>query len=847
MPGKYCWYATPIDLSPARWVWLPSERTLPNTFVLFRRELDLKEVPEKAKGWITADSRYLLTVNGQRIQWGPAPADPRWPDLDPIELSNFLRPGKNVIGIEVLFYGHGDGTWAMGKPGVVFCLTCKWPGGREEKVFTDGDWKCHLDRAHKPGQPKRCFLRALQEKFDARSYPEGWDEPGFEPDENWLSAMELDVRADRPVACGSYFEYLNGGTVQSPRAALRTRQIPLMRETDVSVEGLRDSGRVTWKRDPDDWFDYRVPDSFEINSEGTAEEIEEGAWEFPAPSVPEEGVYATFELEEQVVGWPYFTITAPEGTTVELICQESHDPDGPPWLDTHFYSWSRFICRGGKNRFEPFDFESLRWIQLHIRGNTEPVRVGNVGVRRRTCDWPHEPRIECDDPELQRLIDAGINTLRNCAQETCVDGMGRERQQYSGDVGHQLHAIRYAFGEMRQPARFLRTYSEGLTKDGYFLDCWPGYDRLARLMQRQVGATEWGPLLDHGVGFVFDAWHHYMQTGEEEALKEPYPRLIRFAEYLKSLRNTMEMLPVENIGVPTVWMDHDAYQQQRHKQCAFNLYAAAMLKHALAPMARVFGDLHLSRYFIDTGQDILDATVDAFWSKKQGLFVNNKRWLREEGEPRLCDRSLATSLLFDQCPGGLIEPALEALVECPPNMGLSYPANANWRLWALCRWGRADVVINEFRDRWAQLPSVRLNNTIQESWNASPDSTDQWSHCAVSPIYILFQDIAGIRPLEPGFKKCQIRPQLGDLNRLELTAHTVVGPIEFRAEKCDQGHRLQIATPGSCECELRVPESTELDLPEIGTTVRPGLKRYKLERDASNEFVLPQKVMNDVQ
>ena len=44
----------------------PSERCLPNTFVLFRRELRLEEPPRRATGWIAADSRYRLDVNGQR-------------------------------------------------------------------------------------------------------------------------------------------------------------------------------------------------------------------------------------------------------------------------------------------------------------------------------------------------------------------------------------------------------------------------------------------------------------------------------------------------------------------------------------------------------------------------------------------------------------------------------------------------------------------------------------------------------------------------------------------------------------------------------------------------------------
>ena len=50
---------------------------------------------------------------------------------------------------------------------------------------------------------------------------------------------------------------------------------------------------------------------------------------------------------------------------------------------------------------------------------------------------------------------------------------------------------------------------------------------------------------------------------------------------------------------------------------------------------------------------ILKATVRAFWSTKRGLFVSNLPWLTEEGGgARLDDRSLATSLLFRQCPRG---------------------------------------------------------------------------------------------------------------------------------------------------------------------------------------------------
>ena len=134
-----------IDLTPSKWIWLPSERCLPNTFVLFRKEVSLAAKPASARGWMTADSRYKLLVNGQRVQWGPAPCDPRWLEADPIELAPYLTKGRNVISIEVCYFGHGEGTWAMGAPGMIFQLNLD---GRQ--IVSDASWQCRLDRAHRP-------------------------------------------------------------------------------------------------------------------------------------------------------------------------------------------------------------------------------------------------------------------------------------------------------------------------------------------------------------------------------------------------------------------------------------------------------------------------------------------------------------------------------------------------------------------------------------------------------------------------------------------------------------------------------------------------------------------------
>ena len=71
---------------------------------------------------------------------------------------------------------------------------------------------------------------------------------------------------------------------------------------------------------------------------------------------------------------------------------------------------------------------------------------------RRVFPWPREPHATVNEPALQRLMDACVNTLYNSAQETAVDGMGRERQQYSGDGAHQLHAVVHDLRRTPPPA-----------------------------------------------------------------------------------------------------------------------------------------------------------------------------------------------------------------------------------------------------------------------------------------------------------------------------------------------------------------------------------------------------------
>ena len=520
------------------------------------------------------------------------------------------------------------------------------------------------------------------------------------------------------------------------------------------------------------------------------------------------------------------------------MVHEGHQVGGPALLNTRYHSWTRFICAAGRNDFETFDFESLRWMQLHIRNTQGPVTIERVGVRRRIYPWLHQPSFRCSDQTIQRVWQAAVNTLYNCAQDTVVDCMGRERQQYSGDIGHVIHALQFGFGESRQVARYVNTFGQGMTNAGYFLDCWPAYDRLARLPARELQLTRWGPLLDHGIGHTFDAYYYYLYTGDTAALDEAYPRLLKYFDFLRALRGVEGLLPVENIGTPVVWIDHDAYQQQRHKLCAFNMYASAMMQYALAPLCQAFGDENAASAVARFGQELEQAVLSFFWSRERQSFVVNQPWLDEEIRPRYCDRSLATAIMFGMCPSDRIDPSLRLLVDMPEEVGMSYPANAGWRLWGLAAGGRGDVVIKEIRDRWGGMRSVSENNTLSEGWNPGYDDNSQWSHAAVSPLYLLYMGIMGFKPTSPGFTTYEIRPQLGDLPDLDVTAQAPVGAARMTVSGSRGNRQVTIFVPERGQGTLVLNSNEAVHLEPLPAQGRPGLQHFALPPGQTIELSL---------
>jgi hypothetical protein len=78
----------------------------------------------------------------------------------------------------------------------------------------------------------------------------------------------------------------------------------------------------------------------------------------------------------------------------------------------------------------------------------------------------------------------------------------------------------------------------------------------------------------------------------------------------------------------------------------------------------------------------------------------------------------------------------------------------------------------------------------------------QFSHCPVSPIFVLVTELMGLNATAPGFARFRLAPQLADLEDLDLTAYTVRGAFRFVSTRHAGGHQIEFVAPEGTEGEL---------------------------------------------
>lgn len=189
----------------AKWIWIggtrgegrgTEEMALPRNFYLCaRKTFTVPKDVQTATLRITADARYVLFVNGQRVGNGPIRGWQHAWFYDTYDLLPYLRPGeRNAIGVLVIQPGEANFQYPLGRGGLLAQLDMTTKRGRTITVATDRTWKVMPHPAYDRRTPRISCQQGFVEHYDGtrdeRRGTGDWATAEFD-DSNWQRAVEL--------------------------------------------------------------------------------------------------------------------------------------------------------------------------------------------------------------------------------------------------------------------------------------------------------------------------------------------------------------------------------------------------------------------------------------------------------------------------------------------------------------------------------------------------------------------------------------------------------------------------------------------------------------------------------
>lgn len=798
---------TPADFPEIRWrghwIWVEPSATPSRPFPdastagaraeahgLFRKTFILERVPERAPARITADSRYVLFVNGQELSRGPIRSQPRRLYYDLFDLAPYLQPGKNVIAVHVKYYGTPKSYWmpaianmTLGKTGVLVFeayLGALSADAQEGWLISDATWKAMKSDAWaeiiEDESPVGGGVPV--ETFDARRLSAGWQSLDFD-DTAWGNAHLI------PAMHIGGFARTQPPT--DPYGPLYPRPI-------AQLSGEARAPAVIWAeylQGPVDLSDdspmKRVEKS--LVAPITRDERTVG---FPmAMMVPDGGaVRLVIDMGRIVSGFVQFEVKAPTGTTLDLSYAE--EPITGPGDMLHMRAGTRYVARGSHDSFQAFDSNGFRYAYCLIHGATGSVALQSFSVKEHLYPWTEGPSFECSDEELNRIFRAGIRTVQLNSHDAFLDCPTREQRAWVGDgVVHQM--VHLATNLDWRLAWHYLTLANSPRSDGI----------LPMSVAGEIEASGGITIPDWSLHWVHGVYNLYRFAGDRRKVKSFMPTVERILRWYEPYQNSQGLL---KDVVEWNLVDWSSISTEDTSAVITALWARGLKE--FAEMAGWLGE-KASQAWAEELYAKAKAGFEVFWDERRGSYVDHivngvcrpemsqlggalaivsglapqERWNRIieaiTDPKRLVEATWIGGATdeevrqkFEKQMQGIYEPDWEVesqIVLAQPFM--QYVVHD-----AIALAGQADRLPELYR-RWSRF-LVNGYDTIGECWSWGTH-VHGWS-CTPTRDMIFYT--LGVMPAEPGYAIARIAPRLGGLAWAEGKVPTPYGLIHVRAE-----------------------------------------------------------------
>lgn len=721
----------------AQWITHPKESTLDYGVFHFRKSFELASVPDEFIIHVSADNRYRLFVNGKPVCFGPARGDLAHWFYESIDISKFLKPGKNLLAAEVWNFGE-DKPWAQFS--LKTALIVQGNSAAEELVDTGNSWKVTKNNAYSPASADarealgQFIVVGPTDRLDAAKYPWNWETESFD-DKSWLNAKTIDNGHPRGV--GTDINWV-----------LAPRRIPQMEQKNQRFNSIRkiSSGKI-----PSDFLQGKA------------------SWNIPA----NQKLTILFDQGNLTTGYPELLVSKGKGSRIKMVYAESMvDAKGNKGNRNEIEGKTMkgyadiFLPDGGANRlFRPLWFRTWRYLQAEIETKGEALVINDFSSEFTAYPLNENAVFDSDNPELKQIWNTGWRTARLCANETYYDCPYYEQLQYTGDTRIQALISMYVSGDDRLVRNALMCYDESRFYEGLTQSRYPS-----------ASPQVIPPFSLYWVDMVHDYWTlrddpEFVQgflPGIDQVLNwfirriDPKTGLLGKVEFWNFVDWANEW-PWNNSlrigGVPKGGRD-DGQSSIVTMQLAYALQRAA-------EMNNYFDNPIQAEKYKQLAQYLTKSVVQNCWDPSRGYLADT---------PEKTDFSMHAQI-FGILTNTIPENEQKSTIEKIMNDRTLIQPTLYFRFYltqALKKTGLADRYL-ETLGPWKEMLKNGLS-TFAEKQDPTRSDCHAWS---ASPNYDFLATVAGIRPASPGFKTVRMEPALGNLKFIKGQMPHPSGMIVF--------------------------------------------------------------------
>ncbi|MCA9837484.1 MAG: alpha-L-rhamnosidase N-terminal domain-containing protein [Trueperaceae bacterium] len=808
------------------WVWVPEEPIQqgdpvgwstpeqPESNGLFRKTFDLTRVPELVPARITADSRYVLFVNGQEVFRGPVRSQPRRMYYDLFDLAPYLHKGQNVLAVFVKYYGKAKSTWmpavangTLGKSGVMVFeanLGDTW-------LVSDASWlaqktEAYLNDAYDADAPV-VVAGVPAESFDARKFDPDWHSLEFD-DSSWgqaqvITPFHIGGRGRSQPPSDPY-----GPLFPRPIAKLGGKRLG---QASITVETV--TVPVDTSRNGPAGRAEKSAAEHKASSSQTSSSL-------PVTFTPPQNGHARIiiDMGRIVAGLVELNLSAPAGTVFDIGYFET-----PATLPAHFgaQGGSRYIARGKNDQHIVFDPKGLRYAYILVHGSAERVTLTDFAINEYNYPWQGDASFECNDEALNRLHKAGIRTVELNSWDAFMDCPTREQRAWVGDaVVHQM--VHLATNSDWRLAWHYLTLGNSPRSDGI-------------LPMSVAGDVEGGQgftIPDWSIHWIHGVYNLYRFTGDLTKVKEFMPTIERILRWYLPYQTSNGLLQ----DVPE-WNLIDWSSLFSNEQSALVNASWARGLRDYAEMAGWLGE-SASQAWAEEVYTRVKKGFERFWDEERGLYVDHlkdgvqqrpanqissalaivselapkERWQRIIETITDEKRLVVRSWMFQNgdepevkdAPPGFIQMATSRFAinwDAEKEIVIAEPFMSYVVHDAVAKAGKADILPQLYK-RWLDF-LVDGYDTIGENWG-NGTHVHGWSS---TPSKDLIFYTLGVSPEEPGYTVARITPRLGALNWAKATVPTPHGYITLEVSASS----LKLSSPVPVLLDLAGKEVQRLE------------------------------------